>query len=72
MATMNTHGLTSMKDSSIRIGTSAFTARGWAGTFYPRSVKSADYLSYYAEYFDAVEVDSTFYVRESSRTATMS
>jgi len=45
----------------IRIGTSAFTAAGWSGTFYPKRLKSADYLSYYAQHFDAVEVDSTFY-----------
>ena len=50
-----------MKNPSIRVGTSAFTASGWRGTFYPENLKSADYLSYYAEHFDAVEIDSTFY-----------
>ncbi|SRR5260370_27751998 len=50
-----------MKNPSIRIGTSAFTAAGWPGTFYPKNLKASDYLSYYAEHFDAVEVDSTFY-----------
>jgi uncharacterized protein YecE (DUF72 family) len=51
----------SMTNSSIRLGTSAFTAAGWPGTFYPKNLKAADYLSFYAEHFDAVEVDSTFY-----------
>jgi uncharacterized protein YecE (DUF72 family) len=45
----------------IRLGTSAFTAAGWPGSFYPEDLKPADYLSYYAEHFDTVEVDSTFY-----------
>lgn len=45
----------------MRLGTSAFTAAGWPGTFYPDGLKPADYLSYYAQHFDTVEVDSTFY-----------
>ncbi len=45
----------------IRVGTSAFTAVGWPGTFYPKNLRPADYLSYYAQRFDTVEVDSTFY-----------
>lgn len=47
--------------AEIRVGTSAFTAEGWEGSFYPRGMKPADYLSYYATKFDTVEVDSTFY-----------
>jgi hypothetical protein len=46
---------------SIRIGTSAFNAAGWEGTFYPAGMKPAEYLTFYATQFDAVEVDSTFY-----------
>ena len=45
----------------LRIGTSAFTAEGWEGSFYPRGMKPADYLSYYATQFDTVELDNTFY-----------
>jgi uncharacterized protein YecE (DUF72 family) len=44
-----------------RIGTSAFTANGWLGAFYPEGMQPRDYLSYYATKFDTVEVDSTFY-----------
>jgi uncharacterized protein YecE (DUF72 family) len=47
--------------TEIRIGTSAFTADGWEGSFYPRGMKPADYLSYYATQFDTVELDNTFY-----------
>jgi uncharacterized protein YecE (DUF72 family) len=45
----------------IFLGTSAFTAAGWEGSFYPRGMQSRDFLSYYATQFATVEVDSTFY-----------
>jgi len=47
--------------AEIRVGTSAFTAAGWEGSFYPAGMKPSEYLSYYATKFDTVEVDSTFY-----------
>jgi uncharacterized protein YecE (DUF72 family) len=47
--------------AQIRLGTSSFTADGWNGAFYPKGMKSADYLRYYSGRFDTVEVDSTFY-----------
>jgi uncharacterized protein YecE (DUF72 family) len=47
--------------ASLYIGTSAFTAAGWEGSFYPEGTKPADYLSYYATRFNSVEIDSTFY-----------
>src|ERR1039457_4909851 len=46
---------------SLYIGTSASTAAGWEGSFYPEGTKPADYLSYYATRFNSVEIDSTFY-----------
>jgi uncharacterized protein YecE (DUF72 family) len=49
------------KQANIRIGTSAFTAEGWEGSFYPAGLKPADYLSFYATKFDTVELDNTFY-----------
>jgi uncharacterized protein YecE (DUF72 family) len=52
----------------IRLGTSSFTAAGWEGSFYPRGMQSADRLSFYAEHFDTLEIDSTFYACPSIRT----
>jgi uncharacterized protein YecE (DUF72 family) len=52
----------------ILLGTSAFTANGWEGSFYPPGMKSRDFLSYYATQFSAVEVDSTFYGCPSTNT----
>ncbi len=48
-------------DATLRLGTSAFTAAGWPGTFYPEDAPASEYLRYYAQHFDTVEVDSTFY-----------
>jgi uncharacterized protein YecE (DUF72 family) len=50
-----------MAQSNLRVGTSAFTAEGWQTAFYPKGMKPAEYLTYYATKFDTVEVDSTFY-----------
>jgi uncharacterized protein YecE (DUF72 family) len=52
----------------ILLGTSAFTANGWEGSFYPRGMQSRDFLSYYATQFATVEVDSTFYGCPSAST----
>jgi len=52
----------------ILLGTSAFTANGWEGSFYPPGMKSRDFLSYYATQFSTVEIDSTFYGCPSART----
>src|SRR6202521_5896860 len=52
----------------ILLGTSSFTASGWDGVFYPKGMRSADYLAFYAEHFPTVEVDSTFYGCPSART----
>jgi uncharacterized protein YecE (DUF72 family) len=52
----------------IYLGTCAFTASGWSGPFYPKSMKSADYLGFYSERFDTVEIDSTFYACPAPKT----
>jgi uncharacterized protein YecE (DUF72 family) len=57
-----------METGLIRLGTSAFTAAGWPGSFYPANLKTAECLSYYATQFDTVEVDSTFYGTPSEST----
>ena len=56
------------KFSTLRLGTSAFTAAGWEGVFYPDGMKPADYLSHYATQFDTVEIDSTYYRTPSAST----
>jgi uncharacterized protein YecE (DUF72 family) len=53
--------LSRVNHSPILLGTSSFTATGWQGSFYPKGLRPIDYLSYYAQHFDTVEIDSTFY-----------
>ena len=54
--------------ASLYIGTSAFTAAGWEGSFYPEGTRPADFLRYYAQHFNSVEIDSTFYRIPSEAT----
>lgn len=52
----------------ILLGTSSFTATGWEGSIYPKGMRPTDYLAFYAEHFQTVEIDSTFYGCPSVRT----
>ena len=45
----------------IKIGTSGWSYPEWDGAFYPAGMDPSDYLSWYADRFPIVEVDSTFY-----------
>ena len=45
----------------IRIGTCSWADESLSKYFYPRGLPAGERLSYYAERFDTVEVDSTFY-----------
>jgi uncharacterized protein YecE (DUF72 family) len=58
----------SSNDPKIYLGTSAFTAAGWQGAFYPPGIKSQDFLTFYAQNFDSVEVNSTLYGCPTPRT----
>jgi uncharacterized protein YecE (DUF72 family) len=57
------------EEAKIRVGTSAFTADGWVGSFYPKGMQPRDFLSFYATKFDTVEVDSTYYRTPALSTA---
>jgi len=45
----------------LRLGTSSWSSEDWVGPFYPPGTAPADYLSAYAQHFDTVEIDSTYY-----------
>lgn len=38
-----------------------FSYPDWSGPFYPPGLKAGEYLSYYAKFFSALELDTTFY-----------
>jgi uncharacterized protein YecE (DUF72 family) len=43
------------------VGTSGYSYPKWKGSFYPAKLPQAEMLRYYAERFDAVEMNNTFY-----------
>ena len=44
-----------------KIGCTGWSYQGWSGTFYPKNLKSSDWLKYYSQIFDVTEINSTFY-----------
>ena len=50
-----------MAGQKLLIGTSGYDYPEWKGVFYPQDLKRADFLSYYATQFNAVELNNTFY-----------
>jgi uncharacterized protein YecE (DUF72 family) len=52
----------------VRVGCSGWNYRDWRERFYPRGVPTRRWLRHYADFFDTVEVNSTFY-RLASRSA---
>jgi uncharacterized protein YecE (DUF72 family) len=44
-----------------RIGCSGWNYKSWRERFYPREPPPARWLAYYADTFDTVEVNNTFY-----------
>jgi uncharacterized protein YecE (DUF72 family) len=60
--------LSNMRDARIRLGTSSWTGDGWVGSFYPENARPQDFLPIYAQSFDTVEIDSTFYRVPSAKT----
>ncbi len=43
------------------LGSMGFSWKEWVGPFYPAYLESRDFLGYYSRFFNAVEIDSTFY-----------
>ncbi|MBX3065547.1 MAG: DUF72 domain-containing protein [Anaerolineae bacterium] len=45
----------------LHIGTSGFSYKDWKGLFYPQKLPAAEWLSFYAQHYDTVEINATFY-----------
>jgi len=45
----------------IRIGTSGWHYNHWSGLFYPPKLPRSKWFEHYAEHFDTVEINNTFY-----------
>lgn len=44
-----------------KIGTSGWNYADWRNIFYPKNVPQSQWLSFYANYFQTVEINATFY-----------
>src|SRR3954464_8181844 len=45
----------------IQIGTSGWHYDSWRGPFFPKELRKADHLRYYAERFSSTELNGVFY-----------
>jgi uncharacterized protein YecE (DUF72 family) len=57
-----------MKRRRMRIGTSGYVYDHWAGAFYPEDLPRDDWFAHYAEHFDTVEINNTFYNLPGAKT----
>jgi uncharacterized protein YecE (DUF72 family) len=51
-----------------RVGTCGRSYKEWSGVFYPADLSAGEYLSYVAQQYPVVEVDSTFYRSPARKT----
>jgi uncharacterized protein YecE (DUF72 family) len=51
---------------NIFVGVSGFSYASWKGKFYPKDLKSEDFLSFYAGKLNSVEINSSFYAPPST------
>ena len=45
----------------VFVGVSGFSYTGWKGHFYPKETKNEDFLAYYSQRLNSVEINSSFY-----------
>jgi uncharacterized protein YecE (DUF72 family) len=57
-----------LTSDSVRIGVQGFSPKDWVGTFYPPGFTSRQFLPFYAQVFNTVEVNATFYAIQSAST----
>lgn len=50
-----------MKSAKIHIGTSGWSYKDWKELFYPKELKTTEWLSYYAQTFSVTEINTSFY-----------
>jgi uncharacterized protein YecE (DUF72 family) len=59
-------GGTDREPGRIRVGTASWSDPGFVAEWYPKKLRAADRLGWYAEHFRLVEVNSTFYAVPSA------
>jgi uncharacterized protein YecE (DUF72 family) len=61
-------GYSNNMKGKFHIGTSGWSYKDWVETFYPKKVRTRDWLSYYAKTFDCTEINGSFYRLPSKQT----
>jgi uncharacterized protein YecE (DUF72 family) len=56
--------------TTLYLGTGGFSNEDWIGLFYPPELKKTQWLEFYSQHFNAVEVNSTFYAVPGQKTMT--
>ncbi len=51
---------------NVFVGVSGFSYPGWKERFYPRGTKSEEFLAYYSQHLNSVEINSSFYAPPSA------
>ncbi|MBI2074700.1 MAG: DUF72 domain-containing protein [Candidatus Levybacteria bacterium] len=46
---------------NLYVGTSGYNYKHWKGIFYPENITQKEWLNYYSNYFNTVEINATFY-----------
>lgn len=57
-----------MSEAKIRIGIGGWTFPPWRGTFYPGKLAQSKELQYASRKFGAIEINATFYGRQSAKS----
>lgn len=57
-----------MTREGLFVGVSGFSYPGWKGSFYPKDLKSEEFLGYYSQKLNSVEINSSFYAAPSTAT----
>lgn len=52
----------------IYIGTSGYNYKSWRGDFYPEKLTQKEWLKFYSEKFNSVEINNSFYTTISQKT----
>lgn len=53
--------MTNPLPANLHVGTSSWSSTDWYGVFYPPELAPSEFITHYAQHFDTVEIDSTFY-----------
>src|SRR5689334_13135876 len=53
---------------AIYVGTSGFNYKHWKGKFYPEDLPQKEWLEYYVQFFDSVEINASFYGHFKKKT----